>query len=231
MTLPILISVPHAGLQVPPEAAPYCCLTQSEIIADGDEGAAEIYDLVDHVAEYVTTGIARAIVDQNRAVDDRRADGVVKTHTCWNVSVYREPLPAAVIAQLLDEYYHPYHHRLSNPLTTDIRLCVDCHTMAAFGPPIGPDIGQERPAVCLGDAAGTSLPAGWIDVLEQSFRESFDEFDVTVNNPFSGGYVTRTHGRERPWLQIELSRAPFLPNKDKRDRVLHALRQFCEQMF
>ena len=100
MKLPILMSVPHAGLQVPPEAAPCCCLTESEIIADGDDGAAEIYDLADHVAEYVTTGIARAIVDQNRAVDDRRADGVVKTHTCWNVPVYREPLPAAVQSRI-----------------------------------------------------------------------------------------------------------------------------------
>jgi formiminoglutamase len=225
------MSVPHAGLEVPPEAAPYCSLTESEIIADGDEGAAEIYDLAGHVAEFVTTDIARAIVDQNRAVDDRRADGIVKTHTCWNVPVYREPLPEDVIAQLLDKYYHPYHESLSNPSASGIQLCVDCHTMAAVGPPIGPDTGQPRPAVCLGDANATSLPAGWIDVLEQCFRDLFREFDVTVNKPFSGGYVTRTHGQERPWLQIELSRAPFLSNAAKRDRVVQALKQFCDKMF
>jgi formiminoglutamase len=181
------------------------------------------------MAEFVTTPIARAIVDQNRAVDDRRADGVVKTHTCWNVPVYREPLPATVIAELLDKYYHPYHRRLSNPSTNSIQLCVDCHAMAGVGPLIGPDTRQKRPAVCLGDGAGTSLPAGWIDVLEQCFRESFGEFDVTVNDPFSGGYITRTHSQERPWLQIELSRAPFLPNVAKRDRVLQALGRFCEK--
>jgi formiminoglutamase len=231
MKLPILMSVPHAGLRVPPEAEPYCCLRESDIIADGDEGAAESYDLADHVTEFVTTDIARAIVDQNRAEDDRRADGVVKTHTCWNVPVYREELPTDVIAQLLDRYYHPYHHRLSHPMNSDIKLCVDCHTMAAVGPAIGPDTGEERPAVCLGDANGASLPAGWIDVLTKSFRDAFFNLDVTVNKPFSGGYVTRCHGQERPWLQIELSRAPFLPNDAKRERVLRALEQFCDKMF
>ena len=40
MRLPILLSVPHAGLRVPAEAEPYCCLARDEIIADGDEGAA-----------------------------------------------------------------------------------------------------------------------------------------------------------------------------------------------
>ena len=45
MTLPILMSVPHAGLRVPPEAEPYCRLSTSDLLADSDEGAAEIYDL------------------------------------------------------------------------------------------------------------------------------------------------------------------------------------------
>ena len=39
MTLPILLSVPHAGLRVPEEAQPYCRLSREEIVADGDEVA------------------------------------------------------------------------------------------------------------------------------------------------------------------------------------------------
>lgn len=230
MTLPILISVPHAGLQVPPEAEPYCCLSESEIVADGDEGAAEIYDLADHVERFVTTDIARAIVDLNRAEDDRRPDGVVKTHTCWNVPVFAEPLPEHVATELLETYYRPYHQRLDDPSIDDIKLCVDCHTMAAVGPPIGPDTGRERPAVCLGDANGTSLPEGWIDVLELSFHREFPNLDVTVNKPFSGGYITRRHSRKRPWLQIELSRAACLPNEAKRKRVLRALERSCSEL-
>ena len=43
LKLPLLMSVPHAGLMVPPEAQPYCGLALEEIVTDGDEGAAEVY--------------------------------------------------------------------------------------------------------------------------------------------------------------------------------------------
>ena len=92
MKLPLLLSLPHAGLRVPDEVAHLCTLTEREIAEDGDEGAAAIYDLAGDVDAFVTTDVARAIVDLNRAVDDRRRDGVVKTHTCWDVPIYREPL-------------------------------------------------------------------------------------------------------------------------------------------
>ncbi len=39
MALPILASVPHAGLQVPSEAADRCLLTPVQIAEDGDEHA------------------------------------------------------------------------------------------------------------------------------------------------------------------------------------------------
>lgn len=235
MKLPILLSVPHAGLMVPPEAAQLCRLTPDEIVADGDEGAREIYELRDHVVEFVTTDVARAVVDLNRAEDDRRPDGVVKTETCWGVPVYDDVLPEAVVGQLLDRYYRPYHRRLSAGVSDRVRLCVDCHTMAAAGPPIGPDPGRPRPHVCLGnggtvgDGTAATLPSGWTEVLRQSFQAHFGD-SVTVNDPFAGGYITRTHGQQRPWLQLELSRAPFMTHEEKRNGVLRALTDFCHKM-
>ena len=234
MTLPLLLSVPHAGLVVPEEAAPYCRLSHEEIVADGDVGAAEIYDLEDHVARFITTDVARAIVDLNRAADDRRADGVVKTHTCWNVPVYEPPPPLEALETLLAKYYHPYHDRLREAMREsmqagDVRLCVDCHTMAAEAPPIGPEPGSPRPKVCLGDANGTTLPLGWMDLLADCFRRGC-EGAVTVNNPFSGGYITRTHGKAMPWVQVELSRGPFMTNAEKRGLVRTTLTAFCDEV-
>ena len=231
MTLPILLSVPHAGLCVPPEAEPYCQLSSEQIVKDGDEGAAEIYDLRDEVAEFITTDIARAIVDVNRAEDDRRPDGVVKTHTCWNEPVYAEFPPAEVIEKLLALYYRPYHKQFSS-MSNDRAsiLCVDCHTMAEFGPPIGPDSGKERPWVCLGDGNGATLPKGWMETIANAFRHSFGK-NVTINDPFSGGFITRSHGsHDTPWLQLEISRSGFLTNYEKRQRVIQALNSFCDRM-
>ena len=52
--------------------------------------------------------------------------------------------------------------------------------------------------------------------------------DVTINRPFRGGYITRSHAAEMPWLQIELSRAPFADLAAKRQAVLGALAELCE---
>ena len=224
MKLPLLLSVPHVGLRVPPEAEPYCVLTPQEIVEDGDEGAAAIYTLQEEVDAFITTDIARAIVDVNRAEDDRRPDGVVKTHTCWNVPVYDPFPPDEVIGALLDRYHRPYHERLRERASGELRLAIDCHTMAAKGPPIGPGAGQERPWVCLSNADGT-CPHEWMGTLRDCFERQFDGA-VTINDPFRGGYITRTHAAEMPWMQLELSRAPFLSDTEKRARLLRALQDW-----
>lgn len=228
MPLPIAISLPHAGLTVPDWLQSNCRLSEAEIIQDGDEGAAEIYDIAEEVAVFITTDVARAVVDLNRAEGDHRKDGIVKTHTCYDIPIWHRPLTAAEEQRLLAEHHRPYHQRLS-ALTgrDDLRLAVDCHTMAAVAPPVAPDVGCQRPWVCLGDVQGKTLPAGWMDNLADCFRGAFGEENFAVNQPFSGGHITQLHGQEMPWVQVELSRGSFLPNSEKRQRVLKALSEFA----
>jgi N-formylglutamate deformylase len=225
VTLPLLISVPHAGLSIPSEVKSLCLLTQQQIIEDGDEGAAEAYSIREHVAAFITTDIARAFVDLNRAEADRGADGVVKTHTIWRIPIYSRPLPEDLVETLLRKYYRPYHLKLSR-LARNVRLGVDCHTMAAVGPPVGPDVGEERPLICLSNAQGT-CPDIWVRELARCFERAFDA-DVSLNSPFKGGHIIRSHAHELPWIQVELSRALFLSHGKKRRRFLKALREWCD---
>lgn len=228
MSLPLLLSVPHAGLGIPEEVADSCALTPEQVAEDGDEGAAEIYALAAEVERFVTADVARAIVDLNRAEDDRGKDGVVKTHTCWNVPVYRTFPSEDRIEALLARHHRPYHARLRDAADGRVRLAVDCHTMAALGPPVGPDPGVERPHVCLSNGEGT-CPDAWMDGLVRCFTREFGP-SVKVNDPFRGGYITRSHAAEMPWVQLELSRAPFLSNADKRARVLRALTAWTAEL-
>lgn len=229
MRLPLLLSVPHAGLDVPPEASRYCILGSQDIIDDGDAGAAEIYDLEDRVSLFFTTVIARAIVDLNRSEDDFSPDGVIKTQTIYGARVYSEFPPQDVIELLLERYYRPYHLSLTGAAGKAF-LAIDCHTMAAVGPPEAADAGEERPHICISDREGESLPSEWMEKLRGCLEESFGQ-TVSVNKPFKGGYTLASHSAEMPWVQLELSRAGFLPLEEKRRRVLNALVMFCRGMW
>jgi len=227
MTLPLLFSVPHAGLQIPPEVKTLCILSEKDIIEDGDEGATEIYlPLQKEVSALVTTDVARAVLDMNRAENDRRKDGIVKTHTCWDTPVYQEFPSEDVIETLIEKYYRPYHSDLTH-YAEGVKLGVDCHTMAAKGPPVGPDPGVERPSICVSNA-DFNCPQEWMASLAECFEKVF-ETETSINKPFKGGYIICSHAGELPWVQLELSRARFFSNEEKSYRVIKALKSWCKK--
>jgi N-formylglutamate deformylase len=226
VTLPLLLSVPHAGLGVPDEVLDLCVLGEEDIRRDGDEGAAEIYlPLRKDVAAMVTTEVARAILDMNRSETDRRRDGVIKTHTCWDVPIYRQPPSEALVSELVKRYHRPYHRALGRHAAGK-KLGLDCHTMAALGPPVGPDPGQTRPRICLSNADAT-CPRDWMKSLSEVLAEAFGS-EIAINHPFQGGYIIRSHAKELPWAQLEFSREEFLGAEEKGVRLLQALEKWCE---
>ena len=228
MKLPILLSIPHAGWRIPEEVQDICLLTNKDILDDGDAGAAEIYiPLKEKVEAFVTTDIARAIVDMNRAENDFWKDGVIKTHTCWDVPIYKTYPSQNTIAALIAKYHHPYHAKLSD-LGKNVTVGIDCHTMAAFAPPVAPDSGKERPPVCLSNADST-CSREWIDSLAQHLSQSLG-LQVSINQPFKGGYIIRSHAGEIPWIQLEFSRAAFLSNRQKSSNLLEALIKWGAQV-
>lgn len=230
MVWPVVLSVPHAGLDVPAELTGRHRLTEDEIRADGDEGAAEIYlPLAAEAAGFVSTPIARAFVDMNRAEDDIRRDGVVKTHTCWDVPVYDTPLSEEETQGLLQSYHRPYHAALARA-AEGVRLGLDLHTMAAHGPPVGPDPGVERPWICLGDARGAACDPAWTRALQQRLQASLGVSHVTYNAPFSGGYITRSRPGGLPWIQIEMSRGDWASPADKRAVLRAALSDWLDEV-
>jgi len=89
--------------------------------------------------------------------------------------------------------------------------------MEPIPPKIAPDRDSARPLICLGDANGESCRENWTQVLRHSLIESFglEAADVTINQPFAGGYITRTYGnRPVPWIQVELNRKLYLSDAD-----------------
>jgi formiminoglutamase len=224
--------VPHAGLHIPQEVQDICILKPEDIYADSDGGAAEVYFALEYITEaFISSDVARPIVDLNRAADDFRKDGVIKTHTCYDVPVYREFPSQELIEKLLADYYHPYHQQLEDLADKEkLKIGIDCHTMSAVGPPIGPDAGKDRPLICISNADGT-CPDKWLDELANCFQKIFPNEQIAINSPFKGGYIIRHHSRVLPWLQIELSRTERIFNSEKREGVIEALNVWHRMIF
>jgi formiminoglutamase len=215
---------------MPDEVKSLARIEREDVIKDGDEQAAEIFlPLRDRVAHVVTTEIARAFVDLNRSPDDFRKDGVIKTHTCWNVPVYENAPDDELVAILLERYYYPYHSALRKLARSgDVRVGIDCHTMVAQGPPVGPDPGRPRPAACVSDADGT-CDRTWTEALASELAGSLGG-DARINDPFKGGYITRTHAAELPWMQLEVSRGDFASVAEKASAVRAALEAWSKRV-
>jgi len=79
--------------------------------------------------------------------------------------------------------------------------------------------------VCLSNGDGT-CPTEWIESLAECFEAAIGQ-PVSINRPFRGGHITRSHASEMPWVQLELSRGDFLDVHEKRNAVWAALAEWC----
>lgn len=237
--LPMLISVPHGGLEIPQSLQKKCLIDPYGILMDSDTWAQELYDFGDLVEEYVAMNIARLAVDMNRSPDDlppSNPDGVVKTITVDGQQVWDVPgvLSEKEIQYLLQQFHTPYHDRLRTATENKkVLIGIDCHTM------LGKD---RRPFFCIsnrGSETGYPLnepitaPTDLLLKLKDNLENQFNDFVpkdtkqalVTLNTPFSGGYITYHHGNMGaiPWLQLEINRNLYLPKYENISIIPDAL--------
>jgi formiminoglutamase len=209
-----------------------------DILRDGDTWSRQLYDLLGHVVSYADTDIARAALDINRSPDDRppdNPDGVVKSVTADGVQVWEDPagLSPELADLIVNEYHRPYHEGIKNAARAGTAvLGIDCHTMLIQAPPIGPDAGRSRPAICISnggnekgeeDGGPLTAPSDLVralrDAMAIEFRDigtatSFGDETVLINDPFRGGYICRRHANYGPipWVQFEINRGLYLPD-------------------
>ena len=238
--LPVVISVPHGGTVIPKEVVSKCKLDFKSILLDGDTWSRELYAFRDDVIAYVDTLIARVVLDMNRAPNDRppdNPDGIVKTFSVDRQQVWlsESGLPENAINELTRKYYSPSHQAISNACRLpDAVLGIDCHTMLPIAPNIDKQRGEERPLICIsnrGDFSGNPIkgpitaPTETVLALKDALKSVFAHLDielkvgtlVSINNPFSGGYITWHHGINGPlpWIQLEINRSIYMPlNRD-----------------
>ena len=200
---PLLVSVPHAGTDLPAELLPRLV---SPWLArkDADWHLERLYDFAAALgATVVRTAISRTVIDVNRDPSGVSLyPGQATTGLCPVETFDGEPLyvndraPSdAEIAERRARYFDPYHQALAVELTRLRQghahvVVYDCHSIRSVIPRL---FTGELPQWNIGTNDGASCAPSLTRVVET--RCAASTLSHVTNGRFKGGYITRHYGR------------------------------------
>jgi N-formylglutamate deformylase len=221
-TMPLLISVPHAGTFVPEDIARHFTLAGSHL-ADTDWHVHHLYEFARELgASMLVANYSRYVVDLNRAPDSSSlyvsspTSPVCPTLTFDGASIYvagSEP-DDPEIASRVEQFWQPYHQRLATELAQlrqqhGYALLWDAHSIASEVPSLFEGV---LPEFNFGTRDDASCPRAIADQLLDLVTTD-GKFGAVLNGRFKGGYITMNYGRPENRVyavQLELSRRVYM---------------------
>ena len=208
--IPVIASVPHAGLYVPPEIDRLFEEQHRRWLRNTDWYLPQLYSFLPELGVTIVEAThSRYVVDLNRDPSGELygsfARAVIAEKTADGTPVYSEPQDSRALAYRVDAYHAPYHAILRSTLAETVKrfghaLLLDLHS---FMGPIQND-------VCIGDRWGSSCSTDVSDAFHDALNA--EGFDVVRNAPFAGGHIVRTQASPPTVeaLQIELRYTTYL---------------------
>ncbi len=231
---PVLVEVPHSGLQVPPEVESEIDATPSAMLRDSDIYVDQLYQRApENGATLLVSRVSRYVVDLNRGPEDVDsaavpkhpkarhvpARGVVWRARTDGTPLLRSPLTVAQFGRRIELFYEPYHRTLRE-VTAQIReqhgqvVILAAHSMPSTGRRTMGG-GEVRRADIVPGTRGRSTADGRIiDLVDSHFRDA--GLSVQHDKPYRGGWTTSTYGapkRGQHAIQIELNRALYVDER------------------
>jgi N-formylglutamate deformylase len=231
---PVLVEVPHSGLQVPPEVESEIDATPSAMLRDSDIYVDQLYQRApENGATLLVSRVSRYVVDLNRGPEDVDsaavpkhpkarhvpARGVVWRARTDGTPLLRSPLTVAQFGRRIELFYEPYHRTLRE-VAAQIReqhgqvVILAAHSMPSTGRRTMGG-GEVRRADIVPGTRGRSTADGRIiDLVDSHFRDA--GLSVQHDKPYRGGWTTSTYGapkRGQHAIQIELNRALYVDER------------------
>ncbi|MCH9827487.1 MAG: N-formylglutamate deformylase [Gammaproteobacteria bacterium] len=219
---PLLISMPHAGTELPADwTQRYTEVALA--VPDTDWHLPQLYDFAEVLgASTLWPRYSRYVVDLNRDPSGRSLyPGASTTELCPLSSFAQAPLyrpgqaPSdSEIADRIKDYFDPYHDALQAMLAAlrdrhGYAILFEAHSITSRVPRF---FEGRLPDFNFGSNADSTLPrditAGLCRRVQADARWS-----AIANGRFKGGYITRHYGQpvERVYaLQLELSQAVYM---------------------
>jgi N-formylglutamate amidohydrolase len=217
--VPLIVSIPHAGTEVPPGVAARFASPDIAALPMTDWHLPDLYDFVPALgATLLAARYSRFVVDLNRPPDGRPLypgrfeTGLVPLTTFDGDPVFGQPPSAAETDELAAAYHRPYHDRLRTLLeATRSRfgraVLIDAHSVASGPSEVHGALEEE---VYLGDRDGRTCGTWLRDLLLAGFRES--GWRVVHNQIYKGGYTTAHYGEMDgvDAIQIEMCQRTYM---------------------
>jgi N-formylglutamate deformylase len=221
-TIPLLVSFPHAGTDIPDSIARR--MTPAALLrADTDWHLPQLYSFVHAMgASTLVPRCSRYVIDLNRPPEDtslypgQDTTGLVPLDTFRKEPLYPpgQAPDAAEIAERRERWWKPYHDALEDELARlhaahGVAVLWDAHSIAS----VLPRFFEGRLSdLNLGTADGQSC-SPTVQAAAVAVLEAQREYSHVTNGRFKGGYITRHYGRPADGihaLQLEMCHATYM---------------------
>ena len=219
--LPLIVSFPHTGTEVPDECASRF-RTDVDYLKDTDWHIDKLYGpIVPAGATWIRTAISRSVIDANRPADGQSLyPGQATTDLCPMTDFDGVPLyttanepDRAEIGRRIELYHRPYHAAIQAQIARLRKIhgavvLLDCHSIRPGVPRL---FEGTLPAINLGTNGSSSCAPAGSDALISIVDES--PFSWVINGRFRGGWITRNFGRPGGGVhavQIEIAMNTYL---------------------
>lgn len=218
--LPLLISVPHDGRDIPADLRDR--MTDAGLaIPDTDWHVEQLYSFMKDIgASAVVANYSRYVVDLNRSADDaplyegQIATGLCPTTTFAGDAIYRSGgLTKIEVANRVEQYWRPYHQTIRDTLDSlrakhGFALLWDAHSIPSLVPRL---FDGKLPELSLGSNSTRSCH----QTIEQAVTDvaTSSTHSAVVNGRFKGGYITRHYGAPDTGihvLQLEIAQRAYM---------------------
>ncbi|WP_137919216.1 N-formylglutamate deformylase [Hydrogenophaga sp. 2FB] len=221
-TRPLLISMPHVGTYVPPAIAERLT-AEARQVPDTDWHLERLYGFARELgASILVATHSRYVIDLNRAPDGaslypgQSVTGLCPIDTFDDTPIYAAgdvPLEAEIAARR-DAIWQPYHDKLAEELARikavhGVAALWDAHSIRSVLPRF---FDGKLPDLNLGTAQGASCDPGLAQTL-LAIAESAPGYTGVLNGRFTGGYITRHHGRPARnvhAVQLEMTQSSYM---------------------
>ncbi|MGE7992320.1 N-formylglutamate deformylase [Pseudomonas sp. NPDC089554] len=220
-TLPLLVSMPHAGLSLTP-AVREGLVDAARSLPDTDWHIPQLYDFAQGLgASVVAAQYSRFVIDLNRPDDDKPLYAGATTGLYPATLFEGEPLfkpglapSAEERASYLEQVWRPYHETIRRELerlreTFGYALLWDAHSIRSVVPHL---FDGKLPDFNLGTFNGASCDPELAERLKAVCAEA-PAYSHVLNGRFKGGHITRHYGDPAKHIhavQLELAQSTYM---------------------